>query len=95
MLLQQSKEIQLKMADISQEVDLTMEEDTFADILQETPPDDVFVAPSIDRPGLLEGHSYTYHSPVPNAIRENMSRECVLGVDEAGRGPVLGESDLL
>ncbi|KAL1914318.1 uncharacterized protein VTP21DRAFT_9011 [Calcarisporiella thermophila] len=38
------------------------------------------------RPGILT--SYTHHSPQPTGLKVNAG--CVLGVDEAGRGPVLG-----
>ncbi|KXL41812.1 hypothetical protein M433DRAFT_143363 [Acidomyces richmondensis BFW] len=60
------------------------------DIVQETPPADVFIPPSIDRMKVLSGDSYTYLSQVPATMQADMSIECVLGVDEAGRGPVLG-----
>ncbi|KAJ8608991.1 hypothetical protein MRB53_039350 [Persea americana] len=60
------------------------------DIAQETPPDDVFIAPSINKPAILSGKSYTYHSPIPKVIKADLSTECVLGVDEAGRGPAIG-----
>lgn len=61
-----------------------------ADIAQETPADDVFIAPSIHRQQILSGDSYTHASPVPEAIAREPNVGCVLGVDEAGRGPVLG-----
>lgn len=51
-------------------------------------PDETFVAPSIDKSRLKDGESYSYFSPVPHDLLAG--RACVLGVDEAGRGPVLG-----
>lgn len=60
------------------------------DVALETPPKDVFMAPSIDRANIAKGNSYSYMSAVPQMLKDDMSIECVLGVDEAGRGPVLG-----
>ncbi|KAF2264266.1 hypothetical protein CC78DRAFT_463968 [Lojkania enalia] len=57
---------------------------------QETPPSDVFMAPSVYKPETLAGKSYSHFSSIPTQISDDMSKECVLGVDEAGRGPVLG-----
>lgn len=67
-----------------------MEESEPQDIAQETPAEDVFIAPSVHSTEVLAGASYTYHSPIPSVIQHDLSTECVLGVDEAGRGPVLG-----
>ena len=59
-------------------------------LAQETPLENVFIPPSINKAQVLFGASYTHHSAIPNAIAADLSTECVLGVDEAGRGPVLG-----
>ncbi|KAK3169813.1 hypothetical protein OEA41_009197 [Lepraria neglecta] len=67
-----------------------MEDVNSQDMAQETPAKDVFIAPSIHQQAILAGGSYTHHSPIPETISLDLSTECVLGVDEAGRGPVLG-----
>lgn len=64
------------------------------DIALETPADDVFRAPSIYTKDILDGASYAHYSAIPKTIAHNMATECVLGVDEAGRGPVLGTAEL-
>jgi hypothetical protein len=73
------------MAEIIEDVPMDTQ-----DIEQETPPEDVFMAPSIHRADDLAGKSYSHFSDVPKMIADDMAKEVVLGVDEAGRGPVLG-----
>ncbi|KAI4219229.1 MAG: hypothetical protein L6R36_008472 [Xanthoria steineri] len=70
-----------------------MEEPDSQDATQEdVPTENIFIAPSIHEADILAGVSYTHHSPIPQLINDDLaSIECVLGVDEAGRGPVLGE----
>jgi ribonuclease H2 subunit A len=73
------------MAELQEDVQMDTEE-----IEQATPLSDVFMAPSISRSDILTGKSYSHFSPIPKHIADDMSGEVVLGVDEAGRGPVLG-----
>ena len=58
---------------------------------KETSANTFFIAPSIHEQAILAGDSYTHHTSIPETIAQNLSAECVLGVDEAGRGPVLGQ----
>jgi len=60
------------------------------DAVEESGVKEAFIAPSIHEQSILAGRSYTHHSSVPETISQDPSIDCVLGVDEAGRGPVLG-----
>lgn len=73
---------------------VNMEEEESQAIVQETPAEDVFIAPSIDEQAILAGRSYTHHTAIPQQVDDQKLTECVVGVDEAGRGPVLGKDTL-
>ncbi|KAF6819692.1 Ribonuclease H2 subunit A [Colletotrichum musicola] len=72
------------------------------DIALETPVSNVFIPPSINKEALLAGDTYSYFSPIPPSLLPPASENATspdtpatgtpvcLGVDEAGRGPVLG-----
>ncbi|CAG8577216.1 7202_t:CDS:2 [Diversispora eburnea] len=51
-----------------------------------------FTIPSLRDGPLTE--SYTYHSPLPSLLTANKNEPCILGIDEAGRGPVLDSKTL-
>ncbi|KAF2397141.1 hypothetical protein EJ06DRAFT_544725 [Trichodelitschia bisporula] len=69
-----------------------MEDQAFdsQDIALETPAEGVFRPPSVLSNSVRNGVSYSHISDIPAAVKADMSTECVLGIDEAGRGPVLG-----
>jgi ribonuclease H2 subunit A len=60
-------------------------------IEDETPTEDVFCPPSINGSQILNGFSYSHFSGMPDVLQRDPTIECVMGVDEAGRGPVLGK----
>jgi ribonuclease H2 subunit A len=67
---------------------------TQLDLAEEIPVSTVFVPPSIHHESLTRGDSYAHYTPHPSLVKsskdDTAGTECVLGVDEAGRGPVIG-----
>ena len=73
------------MADMNGEQDLESQQ---AD--NEVPSENVFIPPSVDKVPVLGGITYSHFTHIPEILQQDMNIECVMGVDEAGRGPVLG-----
>ena len=65
-----------------------MEDDVEEQVVTEVPT--AFIPPSIHNRPLLAGETYTHHSPLPAAFLSAPETAFTLGIDEAGRGPVLG-----
>ncbi|KAK6534245.1 hypothetical protein TWF281_005575 [Arthrobotrys megalospora] len=65
-------------------------EDTADNEVGETVGEQTFDLPSISATDIFLGQSYTFHSEIPSIVRDDPTASITLGVDEAGRGPVLG-----
>lgn len=61
-----------------------------AEAAKEAAKEAALILPSIDCGKIRYGESYSYHSPIPASMLEDKGGPVILGVDEAGRGPVLG-----
>ena len=69
-------------------------EESQPELRDQTPVSTVFIPPSVHKDDLIIGNSYAHYTSIPPLVTAStdasLGTECVLGVDEAGRGPVIG-----
>lgn len=69
-------------------------EDDQPELSEDIPVRAVLTPPSIHHESLISGASYAHYTEIPSLVTTlkdgTPGTECVLGVDEAGRGPVIG-----
>jgi ribonuclease H2 subunit A len=82
--------------DFAEDVAMAEPETQDADDDSSARDNDRFIPPTVAEhmPEILAGASYEHFSPLPQVLRDAPETECVMGIDEAGRGPVLGASPL-
>ncbi|GAO46407.1 ribonuclease HII [Saitoella complicata NRRL Y-17804] len=75
---------------LESQVESQIESEEAAQSAEVVDPEKLFIPQSVTCKNASFTASYTYHHPLPACLQENPLAPCILGVDEAGRGPVLG-----